>query len=160
MVDAEVESSMCNTPAAPRTSRSVTPTPSTSSSGPSKSSSRDTQHRKRQQNSRGEEIDMAILEGLKEARTRREKKSEAEHNNPDCYFGKVVGERLYRMTPHQSAIAKVRIQQVLLEIEFPNEQQYYQHSVSPSIPEHLPPPPHSQSSNFYPTCSRSNTFEL
>ena len=49
------------------------------------------------------------------------------------YFGKNVGETLHQMTPRQKAIAKARIQHVLLEVQFP-EEPFYQ-----------PPSPHPQS---------------
>ena len=134
--------------------RSVTPSPSTSSSfnsAPPKSSSRGPQQHRKRQRSPDQEIDDAICEGLCESRKRWQKRAEleAEHKNPDNHFGRDVGERLYRMTPRQKAITKVRIQQVLLEIEFPSEQ-YYQQLI--------PPPPPPQSTSYFTT--NSNTYEL
>jgi len=52
------------------------------------------------------------------------------------YFGQNVGENLHEMTPFQKA---ARIQQVLLEVQFPEEPFYQPH---PSLPQ-------SQSSNYY-----------
>ena len=74
----------------------------------------------------GEELDDAICEGLRVSRKRRERKAEAEaaENNAEMYFGKNVGETLRLMTPRQKAIAKARIQQVLLEVEFSAQQSY------------------------------------
>ena len=73
--------------------------------------------------------------GLRESSKRWERKAEAEsaEKNADMYFGKNVGETLHQMTPRQKAIAKARIQQVLLEVQFP-EEPFYQ-----------PPSPHPQS---------------
>ena len=139
MVDADVDPSVCDTPvAACRSTSRVTPSPSTTSlqSGPPRPSSRELQqHRKRPRSSRDEDIDNAIIDGFHESRERWEKRVEGKtEQNPDIHFGRDVGERLYRMTPRQKAIAKVRIQQVLLEVEFPSEQ-YYQQPMPP-----LPPP--------------------
>ena len=84
------------------------------------------QHRKRQRISRDEKIDDAICEGFCESRKRWGKRAEAEaeQKNPDIHCGRDVGERFYRMTPRQKAVAKVMIQQVLLDVEFPSEQYY------------------------------------
>ena len=139
MVDADVDPSAFDTPAAVcRSTSLVTPSPSTSSlqSGPPRPSLRELQqHRKNPRSSRDEDIDNAIIEGFRESRGRWEKRVEGKtEQNPDIHFGRDVGERLYRMTSRHKAIAKVRIQQVLQQVEFPSEK-YYQQPMPP-----LPPP--------------------
>ena len=142
MVAADVDPSVCDTPAAVgRSTSNVTPSPSTSSRPP-RPSPRELQHRKRPRSSQDEDIDTAIIEGFCESRERWEKRvKDKTEQNPDMHFGRDVGERLYRMTPRQKALAKVRIQQVLLEVEFPSEQ-YYQQPMPP-----LPPPQFMRNSN-------------
>ena len=125
MVDGEVGRSPHYTPAASSIStspcRMATSTPSTSSHTAPRGS-----QQKRRRIGRGEELDDAICEGLRESRKRWERKAEAEaaEKNAEMYFGKNVGETLRLMTPRQKAIAKARIQQVLLEVEFSAQQSY------------------------------------
>ncbi len=66
-------------------------------------------------------IDLAIFEELRDSRKRREMRAETE-SNAAMSFGRHVGERLNKMTPHLRAMAEVKIQQVLLDIEFPPDQ--------------------------------------
>ena len=103
-MDADLDPSVCDTPATVRRSTSrVTPSPSTSSLqlGPPRPSSRELQqHRKRPRSSRDVDIDNAIIEGFRESRERWEKMVEGKtEQNPDIHFGRDVGKRLYRMTP-------------------------------------------------------------
>ena len=52
------------------------------------------------------------------------RKREAEKNttrNPETNYGLEIAETLNRFTSQQKALAKFKIQQVLLEIEFPSE---------------------------------------
>lgn len=132
-MNTEVDSSR-STPVAP--SRSISPR----STGPSASSSHISmehhqRRNKRQRVNREEEIDNAIYEGLRDSRRRWEEKKEREkqrkesevaEKNPDMSFGRHVGERLSRMAPYQKAIAQVRIQQILLDVEFPSDQLHQQ----------------------------------
>ena len=60
---------------------------------------------------------------------------------PNMHFGMEVAERLNRLEPWQQAIAKVCIQQVLLDIEYPSPPTDYSSSYHP-IPKH-PSTPHS-----------------
>lgn len=122
MIDAESESRQ-STPVASTPSTSRVCTPSTSRAcTPSQALSKGPQEKRRRLN-REEQLDEAILEGLRESRMRRERREEAKaaENNADMYFGKYVGETLHEMAPRQKAIAKSRIQQVLLEVQFPEE---------------------------------------
>ena len=40
--------------------------------------------------------------------------------NPEGKYGMEVAQTLNRFNPHQNALAKMKIQQLLFEIEFPN----------------------------------------
>ena len=139
----DVDPSVCDTAAAEgRSTSHVTPSPPSTSLRPPRPSPRELQHRKRPRSSQNEDIDTAIINGFRESRERWEKRvKDKTEQNPDMHFGRDVGERLYRMTPCQKALAKVRIQQVLLEVEFPSEQ-YYQQPMPP-----LPPPQFMRNSN-------------
>ena len=75
--------------------------------------------------------------------------AEAEQKNPDIHFGRDVGERLYRMTPCQNAVTKVRIQQVLLDVEFPSEQYYIPATHGSTLPQYT---------SYFTT--NSNTYQL
>ena len=70
------------------------------------------------------EVDDALLALARSAQERRivreRKEAEKQPRNPETHYGLEIAETLNRFTPHQKALAKVRIQQVLLEIEFPN----------------------------------------
>ena len=137
MVDDEVGRSSHYTPAASSIStspcRMATSTPSTFSHTAPRGS-----QQKRRRISRGEELDDAICEGLRESSKKWERKAEAEaaEKNAEMYFGKNVGETLRLMTPRQKAIAKATIQQVLLEVEF-SAQQSYQRPLPLTILEHI-----------------------
>lgn len=172
MVDAEVglsQSVGLSTSASPRytpTGPSRSASPHSMAAGPSRSSSpcmaqsRSTspggpqlqrQASKRRRVSREEEVDEAILQGFRESRDRRairEKitaEKQAAQKNPESHYGLEIAERLNKMNPRQKAIAKLRIQQVLLEVEFPSESYPQQ-----PMPLSRPPPPPSQSSFFGP----------
>ena len=68
------------------------------------------------------EIDDALLALTRNAQERRlmRERKEAEKRNPETHYGLEIAETLNRFTPYQKALAKLKIQQVLLEIEFPN----------------------------------------
>ena len=68
---------------------------------------------------------LAILRGLIDSHVRRdlkEKEADQGTRNPDSHYVLEVAETLSRFSPHQKAMAKAKIHQVLLEIEFPPEQ--------------------------------------
>ena len=73
------------------------------------------------------EIDDALLLLSKTALERRlvKDKKEAEKQacprNPETNYGLEIAETINRFTPRQRSLAKLRIQQVLFEIEFPND---------------------------------------
>ena len=96
MVDDEVGRSPHYTPAA--SSISTSPCRMATST-PSHTAPRGSQQ-KRRRIGRGEELDDAICEGLRESRKRWERKAEAEaaEKNAEMYFGKNVGETLRLMT--------------------------------------------------------------
>ena len=68
------------------------------------------------------EVDDALLALARNAQERRlmRERKEAEKRNPETNYGLEIAETLNRFTPYQKALAKLKIQQVLLEIEFPN----------------------------------------
>ena len=103
-------SQSASTPISPKTSRSDSPCP-----------------RKRQRAQAGSrsEVDDALLllsRTALERRLLREKKKaekEAAPKNPEINYGMEIAETLNRFTPRQKAVAKLRIRQVLFEVEFP-----------------------------------------
>ena len=52
---------------------------------------------------------------------KREAEKQAVPRIPETNYGLEVAETINRLTPRQRSLAKLRIQQVLFEIEFPNE---------------------------------------
>ena len=51
---------------------------------------------------------------------RERKEAEKQPRNPETHYGLEIAEKLNRFTPYQKALAKLKIQLVLLEIKFPN----------------------------------------
>lgn len=82
---------------------------------------------KRRRRGSNNEVDDALLLLSRSAIERQimQDKKEAEKNapppNPETNYGLEIAETLHRFTPRQRALAKLRIQQVLLEVEFPDE---------------------------------------
>ena len=74
-----------------------------------------------------EKVDEAVLQLSKsfverqkqKERREAEKRSEV-RRNPEGNYGMEVAQTLNRFNPHQRALAKMKIQQLLFEIEFPN----------------------------------------
>ena len=135
MADAGVDPS---TPTGP--SRSVSPCPTAAASSRSTATPASpipqprSQKRKRVQ-TREEDLDQALLQDILDSRERRRGKSAETPKNPEVHFGLEIAERLNQMTPRLKAVAKMRIQQVLLEVEFPEPT--------------MPPPSPSQTTGFY-----------
>ena len=57
--------------------------------------------------------------------------STSEINDEDLSFGQIVAMSLIMLTPQQKAQAKIRMQQLLYEIEFTSSFTHYQSSVLP-----------------------------
>ena len=82
---------------------------------------------KRKRKASSNDVDDALLLLSKTALERRllKDKKEAEKQawpkNPETNYGLEVAETLNRFTPRQKSLAKLRIQQVLFEIEFPTD---------------------------------------
>lgn len=57
--------------------------------------------------------------------------STSEINDEDLSFGQMIATNLKRLTPQQKAQAKIRIQQLLYEIEFTSSFTHYQSCVLP-----------------------------
>ena len=99
----------------------LTPSGSASPAGPSELPP------KRKRKGSNNEVDNALLLLSRTAiernltRGKREAEKNATPRNPETNYGLEIAETLNRFTPRQKALAKFRIQQVLLEIEFPSE---------------------------------------
>ena len=82
---------------------------------------------KRRRKTTSNDVDDALLLLSKTALERRllKDKKEAEKQalprNPETNYGLEVAETLNRFTPRQRSLAKLRIQQILFEIEFPSD---------------------------------------
>ena len=82
---------------------------------------------KRKQKSTASDVDDALIMLSKTAveRRKRKDKREAEKQamprNPETNYGLEIAKTLNRFTPQQKSLAKLRIQQVLFEIEFPQD---------------------------------------
>jgi hypothetical protein len=75
--------------------------------------------KKRQKLSQGERkqteigtVDMVLIEGLKQAQ------SVTHQEDESTLFGRQIAATIRRLSHHQQAVAKLRIQQVLLDVEF------------------------------------------
>lgn len=77
--------------------------------------------RPRREQTKDEEVEDALLKTLRGVQEKQQAST-----NPNHHFGLEVAERLQQLTPHQAALAKVKIQQIMLECEFPPES--YPHS--------------------------------
>ena len=75
-------------------------------------------------------LDEVLAESLKAFREKRSAKEQAVSlpSGPAYHFGMEIAWRLHNMTPRQRALAQLRIQQVLYEMEFPPE-----HFMSPNV---------------------------
>lgn len=63
---------------------------------------------------RDTEINELLISSLASAQAKKPKV-----NDEEGYFGQVIAATIRRLTPRQKAMAKLRIQQVLTDIEFP-----------------------------------------
>lgn len=107
-------------------SSSSSPAPLESSS---RSLSRDQISRpssKKKKLSKDSEVDDAILQSLKDISARR---SDHVPDEEELFSGSVAAV-LRRLQPHQKAVARLRIQQVLIDIEFPEPANNTMHSAS------------------------------
>ena len=75
---------------------------------------------KRKKTSR-DDVDEALLRSLKDIEEMRAKRAVDEND----LFGKHVSAVLHRFTPRQQAQARLRIEQVLVDVEFPEETHAY-----------------------------------
>ena len=67
-----------------------------------------------------ESLDQALLQDILDSLERRAKTAETP-KNPEIHFGLDIAERLNCLNPRQKAVAKLRIQRVMLEVEFPEQ---------------------------------------
>ena len=79
----------------------------------------DHQPAKKRKVSKGDEVDEAILRSLKDIQERNAQ--QWQQAETEELFGKQVAAVLRRLTPRQKAIAKLHIQQILTDIEFPDQ---------------------------------------
>lgn len=110
----------------PRCDQPVSPSTAISSRPASPATFEPPMKRKRKRKGSSNDVDDALLLLLKTAlerrllKDKREAEKQAVPQNPETNYGLEVAETLNRFTPRQRSLAKLRIQQVLFEIEFPN----------------------------------------
>ena len=102
-----------------QTPPSHTPTSHTPTSHTSTSHTTNTRKRQRQSDRDG---DGALLECLSSIETRRQERQKAKDMDPDTHFAMDIAARLRRLSPRDNAIAKMKLLEVLTNIEFPPEQ--------------------------------------
>ena len=85
--------------------------------------------RKKRKGRNGEEVQDVIISRLREINERRSKEVPIEDNH---HFALHVAATLRRLGPRQRAMAKVQIDQLLLEFEFPPEDPYVYPNTFPS----------------------------
>ena len=73
---------------------------------------------KKKKMSLGEEVDVALLRSLKDLEERRARRHEQDEEE---LFGKHIAAVLRRFSPRQRAQARLRIEQVLIDVEFPDD---------------------------------------
>ena len=61
-----------------------------------------------------------IVQSLKSIEDRRAQR-QVVSDDEDVLFGRQIAATLHRLTSRQKAVAKLRIQQVLIDVEFPDE---------------------------------------
>ena len=89
---------------------------------------------KKRKVSKGDEIDDMLMRSLKDIQERQNKRSGTDTSDGETHFGNHVAATLRRLTPKQQAIAKLQIDQILLNVEFPCEpythppSNYYDHT--------------------------------
>ena len=86
--------------------------------------------KKKKKISKDDEIDECIIQSLKSIEENRRALAQKQEEDDDQLFGRQIAITLHRLTTKQKAIAKLRIQQVLIDVEFPEEtnvaNSYYQ----------------------------------
>ena len=81
----------------------------------------------RRKGCKGDDVDAVIIQSLKGSQERwaqkvtQEEEGKSLMNDEEGHFGMQVAATLRRLTPRQKAIAKLRIDQVLVDVEFPAE---------------------------------------
>ena len=97
------------------------------------------QKRKANKTNAEAEVDKALLESVKGLQELTKTKRE-ETNKPDVNFCLDIAERLSGMTRQKNALVKMRVQQVLYEIEFAPENTGLEHFAFPAPQYPLSPP--------------------
>ena len=72
---------------------------------------------KKKKATRGDDVDEAIIKSLKDLEERRTRREVGENES----FGRHIGAVLRRFSPRQQAQARLRIEQVLIDVEFPDD---------------------------------------
>lgn len=101
-------------------SKSVSPFLESDQSSKASSSRNDTSQKKllKRKRNRNDEIDELLVKSLSSIQ---EKRTKEKTDDEEGYFGKHISETLRRFNARQKALAKLQIQQVLLQLEFPPE---------------------------------------
>ena len=77
--------------------------------------------KKKKKISKDDEIGECIIQSLKSIAENRCALAQKQEEDDDQLFGRQIAITLHRLTTKQKAIAKLRIQQVLIDVEFPEE---------------------------------------
>ena len=77
--------------------------------------------RKKKKISKDDEIGECIMQSLKSIEENRRALAQNQEEDEDQLFGRHIAVTLCRLTSRQKAMAKLRIQQVLIDVEFPEE---------------------------------------
>ena len=132
MVDnSEKSVNISSTSISPRDESSLEPT-CTSNSRAQSTSSLDSdgykQPAKKRKVHKGDDVDDAIIQTLKSIQERNAQQDEVDKQaqilDEEAHFGNQVAATLCRFTTRQKAIAKLQIDQVLVNVEFPPEPNY------------------------------------
>jgi hypothetical protein len=74
---------------------------------------------KKKKMSKDDEIGECIIQSLKSIEENRHALAQKQEDDEDQLFGRQVAITLHRFTSRQKAMAKLRMQQVLIDVEFP-----------------------------------------
>ena len=112
----------------PPSRESLSPEPSRSTGSMTSSSSVQPVSKKRKTSRGGDDVDDMIFKSLKGIEERRQEKRSRQVEDEAELFGRLVASTLRRLSGRQQASAKLKIQQLLMDIEFPDESHFPQDS--------------------------------
>ena len=112
----------------PPSRESLSPEPSRSTGSMTSSSSVQPVSKKRKTSRGGDDVDDIIIKSLKGIEERRQEKRSWQVEDEAELFGCLVASTLRRLSGRQQASARLKIQQLLMDIEFPDESYFPQDS--------------------------------